>query len=403
MLATIGNNVIAKLKPKDKPYDVRDDRLTGFLVRVNVSGKLVYMCEYGRGKRLTLGKAGVLTPMQARDKAREVLADVVNGMDPRAVKKSKNMTLHLFIETEYTQWVQAHRKDAFRTLARIKRCFYGLFGKKPLSDITSILIDQWRIQRIKAGCTAKTVNVDIATFKAALSKAVEWGFIEIHPLKNFKLLKVDNAAKVRYLTEEEEKQLRVVLDNREEKLRAIREQGNNWRRERNYELLPNLQNLHFADHLKPMVILSINTGIRQGELFSLRWEEIDLDKAILSIRGNTAKSYKTRHIPLNKEALNILTQWKKQNENEELIFANKEKRKFNNVRKSWTKLLKIAGIKNFRWHDLRHHFASKLAMLGVDLNTIRELLGHSDIKMTLRYAHLAPEHKAMAVARLVNN
>jgi site-specific recombinase XerD len=74
---------------------------------------------------------------------------------------------------------------------------------------------------------------------------------------------------------------------------------------------------------------------------------------------------------------------------------------FDNVKKSWMSLLKSAGIENFRWHDMRHHFASKLVMAGVDLNTVRELLGHADIKMTLRYAHLAPEYKAKAVAKLI--
>lgn len=155
--------------------------------------------------------------------------------------------------------------------------------------------------------------------------------------------------------------------------------------------------------MHPMILLSINTGLRQGELFSLRWDNVNLEQAMLTIEGAYAKSGKTRHIPLNTEALNTLKTWRKQTSGNGIVFSSKDGKPFDNVKKAWAGILAEAKIENFRWHDMRHHFASRLVMVGVDLNTIRELLGHADMAMTLRYAHLAPEHKANAVEKLVNN
>ncbi len=86
-----------------------------------------------------------------------------------------------------------------------------------------------------------------------------------------------------------------------------------------------------------------------------------------------------------------------------LVFPSRDGEPFNDTKKSWATVLSDAGIPNFTWHDLRHHFASKLVMAGVDLNTVRELLGHADINTTLRYAHLAPKHKADAIEKIVEN
>lgn len=399
MKAVINSSLLSQLKPTPKQYDIWDSKLIGFILRVNPNGKHVYRCEYARGKRITIGKANVLTPMQARDKALEILADAAKGDDPQLLRKRKKcQTLQAFIENEYKPWVETNRKDAERTLERIHGCFVKPFGHKDLFEITPALIDQWRTQKLKIGRSTETLNRDIATFKAALSKAVLWGIVDKHPLANLRLLKSDASIKVRYLTREEEKNLRLALDKREAELRDARNRGNQWREQRGYDLLPDLTD-HFADHLKPMIILSLNTGMRQGELLSLKWSSVDFTTKVLTIEGSLAKSGKTRHIPLNQEAFTVLQHWRKSNNNG-LIFPNENGAQFYTVKKGWAKILKIAQIDNFRWHDMRHHFASRLVMAGVDLNTVRELLGHSDLKMTLRYAHLAPEHKAEAVARL---
>lgn len=404
MKATIGNSLIAQLKPRNKQYEVRDNKLIGFLIRVNPSGKMNYICEYKRGTRITLGKVGVLTPAQARDMALAVLGDMAKGIDPKDAKPIiADLTLRNFIEKEYAPWVQEHRKVGKNTLAHIRRCFFELFGDKPLIEITPAPLDQWRTRRLKEGASTETVNRDIATLKAAISKAVLWGFIEKHPLEKLKLLKVDRSGKIRYLTQDEENRLRMAIQQRDESIKAKRASGNEWRKDRGYECLTDLKQAAFADHMTPMILLSINTGLRRGELFSLCWENVDFERAMLTIEGAYAKSGKTRHIPLNIEALQTLQDWRSQTAINDLVFPGKNGARFDTIKKAWAGILKAATIKNFRWHDLRHHFASKLVMASVDLNTVRELLGHSDMSMTLRYAHLAPEHKAEAVARLMKN
>lgn len=402
MRAFIGNKLIPTIKPKTKQYDIRDNRLAGFMIRVNPSGKMRYVCQYTRGRRITLGAVGMLTPAQARDKALAILSDAANGIYPTEQKKATDkITIKTFIEDYYEPWFLAHRKSGKKTIDHIDRCFTKPFGDMPLNELTPSFIDSWRTKRLKDSKSTETVNRDIATFKAAISKAVLWGLIESHPLDKLKLLKSDKSGKVRYLNADEESKLRNTLIERDDKIKNDRERANDWRKERGYTLHPDLSKNTYGDHLHPMIILSLNTGIRRGEIYSLKWENVNFDRSTLTIEGAYAKSGNTRHIPLNSEALSVLKAWRKQTNTIDLVFPNKDGEKFNTVKKGWEAILEKSGIKEFRWHDMRHHFASKLVMAGVDLNTVRELLGHSDMKMTLRYAHLAPEHKAAAVEKLI--
>lgn len=411
MKADITNQLLKEIKPQSKPYEIRDQRLKGFLVRVNISGKLLYMCEFERAKRIQIGKVGVITLAAAREEARKIIADSVSGIDPRNIRKlstteepNSEITLKKFIDQKYKPWTEVHSSTGSDTIARIKSNFFSDFGDKQLSEITQLLIEDWRTKRLKKVKRA-TINRDVNALKAALNRAVKWEILESNPLAKFESLKTEHDPIIRYLETKEEITLRKVLKDRDEALKAARSRTNVHREKRKLPLLPALDHFAYADYLHPMILLSINTGIRRGELFQLTWKDVDLDRAILIAKTSKSKkhSYKIRHVPLNTEALQVLKCWKNQTVNhEEVVFLNDDTGKpFTTLKKVWHTIKDKAKLKKFRWHDFRHHFASRLVMAGVDLNTVRELLGHSDIQMTLRYAHLAPEHKANAVEKLI--
>ena len=234
---------------------------------------------------------------------------------------------------------------------------------------------------------------DIFTLSSVLRRAVRVGKLKDNPVRWVDKPRIDRRPKIRYLDEPEEARLRAGLNARDAEMRAARESGNAWRQARQQELLPPLP--HFGDHLTPAMLLSMNTGLRRGELLALRWESVDFKQQILTVEGGMAKSRQTRHVFLNEESTRVLIWWRDQAEGGNRVSEIKT-----GFKKAWAPLLKRAQITKFRWHDLRHHFASRLVQKGVPLNTVRDLLGHSSVAMSLRYAHLAPDQRREAVARL---
>lgn len=404
MQAVITQKLIQSLKPDSDPYEVRDQTVKGFLIRMQPSGTASYVVQYKRGKRITLGKVGILTPGLARERARTVIgmaSDNATDSEIReAVKPSDGDTLETFVSDHYEPWAVINRKTGAGIVARIRATFFDDLGHRQLSDISPWLIEKWRKKRKESGKMLATINRDLTCLKSALNKAVEWGRLAENPIAKVKLDKVDSKPKVRFLDDDEETRLRVALVNRDIRFKVGRESGNAWRDQRDYDRLPSLAGA-FADHLTPMILLSLNTGIRRGELFNLRWEDIDFRTRILTITGGITKSGRTRHIPLNDEAKSVLQNWKKQTDSDDIIFPGRNGGALYTIKTAWRNLLEDAKIITFRWHDMRHHFASKLVMAGVSVYVVKELLGHSSIEMTERYAHLAPDHMAEAVARLI--
>ncbi|GAB3380349.1 tyrosine-type recombinase/integrase [Azotobacter armeniacus] len=388
------------LEVTGKEYEIHDTAVPGLFVRVTAAGAKSYVCTWARGKKKTLGRVGILTLDQAREEATQYLAEARKHGEPLAVSQGRRSaaspTLRQFLEDTYLPWSKAHHKSHDKNKHALEHSFEPLLDYR-LNEIGQRDLESLRVNWLANGLADSSANRKMASLRGVFSRAVEWGFLDAHPMVKLKQLKTDTKSRVRYLSLDEEKRLREALNSRQEEARIERDSANQWRADRKKELLPDLRAVAFVDHLKPLVLLSINTGMRQGEVFNLAWADVDLKNKVLTIEGDGAKSGQTRHIPINREALEALSSWKSQSGDSRLVFPGKNGSRLDNVRKSWDGLLKMAKITSFRWHDLRHTFASKLVMAGVPLNTVRELLGHTDIKMTLRYAHLAPDSKAAAV------
>jgi integrase len=232
------------------------------------------------------------------------------------------------------------------------------FRGRNLYEITVHDIEKYKAERSKLVKPA-TVNRDLATIKTTFNKAVEWRKLEESPAKPVKFLR-EPGGRLRYLEKEE---IQKLLSN-------------------------------CSDRIKPILTLAIFTGMRRGEILKLKWHDIDYQRGIIYLLDT--KNGAKREVFMNDLVKNALIGVRKHPESP-YVFCDKNGRPYHDIRKSFYTALEKSGIISFRFHDLRHTFASQLVMSGVDINTVRELLGHKDIRMTLRYSHLSQDYKRRAV------
>ncbi len=400
--------------PPARTTDYRDPKNPGFVLRARPSGVHSWRVQLPDRRWVALGRLDEVTLKDAREEAqRKRAAAALGHVVPASRRGGKGLILREFLDKTYEPWMKATFRGDAGQVTRIRWAFGELLDLE-LGALTAARVDRWRAdrhnlqrpsknkpQRPPRNVSRATVNRDVAALRAALGRAVEWGILPSNPLARLKQTAEDSSAVVRYLSVEEEQRLRDALTERDKARRAARESANAWREERGYPPWPAYGT--YTDYLTPLVLLALNTGLRRGELLQLRWRDVRLDHAMLTVRGEGAKTGQTRHVPLNTQAVDVMTAWKPADaEANWLAFPGQTPTTpLAEARGAWEGLLKKASITSFRFHDLRHSFASKLVMAGVDLNTVRELLGHRKISMTLRYAHLAPQHKAAAVERLV--
>jgi integrase len=413
MRAKLTTRTIAQLAPRERPYDVRDTSLAGFLLRVQPTGHRSWFFQYrgpeGGQTRLKLGDSPGLSPEGARAVALERAAEVSKGVDLVARKRAarnagqraRHRALRAFLDDRYEPWATAHLKSAAFQLARIRSDFADWLDR-PMTDLNTFAVEGMRQRWKREGMQPRSINRDVQRLQSVLSRAVEWRVLDGHPLAGLKPMKADKTGRVRFLSSGEEESLRRALVEREDRLREARIRFNTWRVARGKQPLPEREG-ELLDHLRPLVLVAINTGLRRGELLGLTWDDVNLPAKLLTVRAESAKSGHTRRVPLNGEAHRVLTAWHSRRgapAGDSLVFPGAGGRRIARIDTAWRGLMKAAGITGFRLHDCRHHFASRLVQRGVDLYAVKELLGHSEIAMTERYSHLAPDNLRAAVDAL---
>jgi len=304
-----------------------------------------------------------------RELAKEALKARLGEIAQARFNLDKVRKPHRFSELvgRYLKDIEGYKASFNRekyAINRLNKHFKGCY----LSNMTTWSIDKWKRDRAKK-VAHSTVNRELTILKHMLKKAVEWDLISVNPAAGVSPFPVQEG-RLRYLAEGE--------------IPA---------------LLGACKNQITSPWLHALVVLALNTGARQGELLDLQYEDVDLERGLLYF-GRT-KNRRLKTVPMN-HAVRDVVNWLIKHRYGDYMFmwpwGDRVGR--TTVYDAFKKACREAEIEKFRFHDLRHTAASYLVMNGVDLATVKELLGHREIEMTLRYSHLAATHKAKAVDKL---
>jgi integrase len=285
------------------------------------------------------------------------------------LKERAEMLFKKFVDENFLPYSKANKKS-YSSDVCICKPLCAFFGKHSLADINAPKIEEYKQKRISEITTHKRlrspsrVNKELIVLSKILSMACEAEYMASKPkVRQFKV----STERIRYLNDNEEASLMDALNE--------------------------------CDWLRNIVIFALNTGMRRGEIFGLQWFDVDFARDLVKVRNT--KNGKNRMIPMNQTVRELLSFIPKANE---YVFASpKTGGKLTDLKKKFQLAREKAKLENFRFHDLRHTFATRMANAGVDIFTLAELLGHSDIRITKRYAHGTEENKRLAVEKLVRN
>jgi integrase len=308
------------------------------------------------------------TPEMAETNLRKIQTLIDEGRYLEKRRQPKE-TLQEFSE-RYLNWCNDIKQKSYASKEkRIKLVVRRVGAETLLSKIDLAALEKYQAERLSSAGERKehvkpaTVNREVACLKHLISKAVEWKILDSNPLRGAKLFK-ETGRRLRYLTPEE---CKALLDAS-------------------------------SPTMKQVVMLALHTGMRRGEILSLTWDGVNLREGFIELVDQ--KNGERSTIPLNRKAVETMQSIPRRLDSKYLFPGKTPDKPFYDLKRQFEKAVSAANLDGVTFHVLRHTCASHLVMSGVDLATVKEIMRHKTIEMTLRYAHLSPEHKKSAIAAL---
>ncbi len=327
-------------------------------------GKTLYWEFMHKGKRYTI-RLGNITKSEARTLVAKIKAKIISGEWEKEANKIPTMSQLI---NAYKKWYENHspaRKRSKETHFSRLDLLEKFFGKLKANEVSWFTVESYKGKRLEEGVSKSTINKELKILKSVFNRAKKLGIYN-GEIPKIDLFKDEEREILRYLTPEEAERL----------INAC------------------------PDWFKPVVIFALNTGLRAGEIFSLTWDNVDFENRVIRIESKSTKTKDVYTLPMNDVVYDLLLQVKKEQEEKDInhgyVFTNSKGLPYRYEDKTYRRVFKTAckraGIENFRFHDLRHTFASWVAMKSRDIYAVQKLLNHKDIRMTKRYAHLTQEY-----------
>ena len=355
-----------------------DSELSGFGVRVYPSGSKVYIAQTrakGKSKRVTIGRHGVLTAEQARQRAALIIARVKAGEDPISAPMTRKPASGPTVAEVAERYLEEHVALRCKPTTAAQRRFVlrkhvlPALGSLPLASVSR---EDAADLHYKLRATPATANAAIATLSRIFTFAETCGLVPEGANPCRFVVKYREPKRERFLSDDEFDRLGRVLTEMEAEGRL---------------------STHAAAALRILMM----TGCRRNEILTLRWTDVDLDAGELRLADAKTGA---RTVTLSPPAVKVLTELRPISDNPWVIAGHAPGKRLSNINEHWHRARIRAGLKDVRLHDLRHSWASRALALGESLPMIGRLLGHSQVETTARYAHLARDSVHEAATRI---